>query len=337
VDFIANRIPANEAEAVYGQCAVMASSIAMREECGFKLALVKVLSGDNEAGVNQCMQLLRGFQSGSLRTETLALLIQQLPVVIKQLVKNDDYVKALVLAKQNKYIFANGWLDTGMLYDLALACDKLGMTDQTAEIYQYLFEVSDDAGQEKIYLPLIQSLSSSDQFLHVEEYADRYLARYPKGADRQAIFVSKVLAFYNSGQTSKALALMNDEANPKIRELELLKGRIYYDQQDWEKTIGILTQPEIREMLNRLALLPLLAESYFQTEQNDQALPLFQHIAERSQDGSEKARYRLAQIALKKDHKPEALKLFKELAEKGTDPLWTKLAREAAAILEFDK
>ncbi|MCL2458314.1 MAG: tetratricopeptide repeat protein [Desulfobulbus sp.] len=337
VDFVANRIPANEAEAIYGKCAAEANSIAVREECGFKLALVKVLSGDNEAGVNQCMQLLRGFQSGRLRTETMALLIQQLPIVIKQLVKNGDHVKALVLAKQNKYLFVNGWLDTEMLYDLALACDKLGMTDQTSDIYQYLFDVSDEAGQEKIYLPLIQSLSASDQYLQVEEYADRYLARYPKGADRPAIFVSKILAFYNSGQTSKALALMNDEANPKVRELELLKGRIYYEQQAWKKAIEVLTQPEVREMLNRQALLLPLAESYFQTGQNDQALSLFQRIAERNQDGSEQARYRLAQIALRKDQKPEALKLYKELAEKGTDPLWTKLAREEAAILEFDK
>ncbi|MDR2550776.1 MAG: tetratricopeptide repeat protein [Desulfobulbus sp.] len=337
VDFIANKMPANEAEAFYGRCTALAEAIAVREECGFKLALVKVLSGDNEAGVNQCMQMLRSFQSGRLRTEVTALLIQQLPLVIKQLVKDGESVKALVLAKQNKYLFANGWLDTGMLYDLALACDKLGMTDQTAEIYQYLFDVSDQAGQEKIYLPLIQSLAASDQYLQVEEYADRYLARYPEGANRPAVFVSKILALYDSGQVAKALAQLNDEANPKVLALELLKGRIYYEQQAWKKAIETLTQPEVREMLNRQGMLLPLAESYFHAGQNDQALPLFERIAERNRDGSEQAHYRLAQIALRKDRRPEALKLFKELAEKGTDPLWTKLAREEAAILELDK
>ncbi|MCL1981018.1 MAG: tetratricopeptide repeat protein [Proteobacteria bacterium] len=337
VDFVANKIPANEAEVIYGNCAAKADSIAVREECGFKLALVKILSDDNEAGVNQCMQLLRDFQSGRLRTETMALLIQQLPVVIKQLVKNGEYVKALVLAKQNRYIFANGWLDTGMLYDLALACDRLGMTDQSAEIYQYLFDVSDTTGQEKIYLPLIQSLSASAKYLQAEEYADRYLAGYPQGTDRPAIFASKVLALYKSGQANKALAQMSDEANPKVRELELLKGRIYYEQQAWKKVIETLTQPEIQKMLNRQEMLLLLAESYFHAGQNDQALPLFQRIIERNQDGNEQARYRLAQIALQKGQKPEALKLFTELAEKGTDPLWSKLAREEAAILELDK
>ena len=63
---------------------------------------------------------------------------------------------------------------------------------------------------------------------------------------------------------------------------------------------------------------------------------LFQRIM-KQKEGSEQAQYRLAQIAAKKDDKQQALNLFKELAEKGKDPLWIKLAREEAAILELEK
>ena len=337
VDFVANRIRADEAETVYGNCAVHADSIAVREECTFKLALVKALSGDGEGGISQSMQMLRGFQSGRLRTEATALIIQQLPGVIRRLVKNGEYVKALVLATQNKILFDNRWLDTGPMHDLALACDKLGMTKQAADIYRYLFDISNEADQEKIYLPLIQSLSASNRSVQIEEYADRYLARYPQGADRSAIFVAKVLAVYNSGQTDKALALMTAEAAPNIQELEVLKGRIYFEQRAWQQTIDTLTQPEIREILAQQALLLPLAESYFQLDQHDQALPLFQRVVELNQHGSEQARFRQAQIARKKDDRVEALKLFTELAEKGTDTFWAKLAREEAAILKLDR
>jgi len=336
VDFIANKMAAHEAETIYGTYAVQSDSLDLREECGFKQALVNALSGDGEASVNQSMQLLRGFQSGKLRTETTALLIQQLPGLIKRLVKNGEYVKALVLAKQNKHLFVRGWLDTGLLYDLALAYSKLGMTEQTADIYQYLFEVSDEAGQERIYLPLVQSLSASGHFVQVEDYADRYLTRYPKGADRPAIFAFKIKALYDGGQADKALALMTDASSPKVGELESLKARIYFERKDWPKVIDTLTQPEMRDTPAQRAMLLPLAESYFQAGRDDEAAPLFRRLAGRT-EASEQARFRLAQIVQRQNDKQEALNLFKELAEKGTDPLWTKLAGEEAAILELDK
>ncbi|MCL2340606.1 MAG: tetratricopeptide repeat protein [Proteobacteria bacterium] len=336
VDFLAGKMSGREAATFYDHCANQASALAVREECAFKLALVKALSGEPEASVNQSMQVLRGFRSGKLRAEAMALLVQQFPDAIRRLVKNGDYVKAMVLADQNKHLFANGWIDTGPIYDLAFACNKLGLAEQTAEIYQYLFDISTESEQEKIYLPLIRSLSASGHYLQVEEYVNRYLTRYPKGADRPAVFAAKVLALYNSGQSDKALALMTDAASPNLREMELLKGRIYFDQQAWNKVVETLSPPELQDLLAQQGMLLPLAESYFRLDQNDRALPLFQRLAERNQHGSEQARFRLAQIAQRQNNRPQALKLFKDLAEKGTDPFWTKVARDEAALLELD-
>ena len=333
LDFLANKIPAHQAESVYGKYAQEAELVVLREESAFKQALVNRLSGESEASVNQCMQLLRTFQSGSLRAETTALLIQQLPGVIRQLVKNHEYVKALVLAKQNKNLFVRGWLDTALLHDLARAYSKLGMADQTAQTYQYLFEVSGESDKEKLYLPLLEALSATSRFMQVEEYADRYLLRYPKGGDFPAVFALKVRALYASGQAEKALALMTAESSPKVRELEFLKGRLFFEKKEWQKTIDTLTQPGMQESLAQQAMLLPLAESYFQTGKDDLAAPYFQQMVARK-TGSDQAQFRLAQIALKKNAQ-QALNLFKELAEKGTDPLWIKLAREEAAILEM--
>lgn len=334
LDYAARRIKAEAAAAIYGKYAVSADAIDLREEAAFKLALVNHLAGNHEASVTQCIELLRGFQSGALRTETLALLIQQLPGVIGQLVKEGEYVKALVLAKRNRMLFARGWLAADLLYDLARAYGKLGMSEQTAQTYQYLFEISTDAGREKIYLPLLQSLFDTGRYVQVEEYADRYQLRYPKGADLPAIFALKVRALYASGQADKALKLLTAENSPRMREMELLKGRIYFENRQWQQAIDTLSQPGTREVLAAAALLLPLAESHFQIGNDAQAAALFQQLA-RQPAGGEQARFRLAQIAARKGETQEALNLFKELAEKGTDPLWSKLAREETAILEL--
>jgi tetratricopeptide (TPR) repeat protein len=276
------------------------------------------------------MQLLRGFQAGKLRPEATALIIQQLPGLIRQLVKNEEHIKALVLAKQNKHLFVQGWLDTSLLYDLARAYSRLGMAEQASQTYRYLFEVSDETTKENIYLPLIKELFASRFYLQVEEYADRYQLRYPKGKDLTAIHLFKVQALYASGQSGKALALINAASSPRLQELELLKGRIYFETKEWQKVIDTLNQSDIRQVLPKNALL-WLAESYYQSGKETLAEPLFEQL--RTQTNSEQAQFRLAQIAAKQDKTTQALKQFKELADKGSDPLWTKLAREEAAIL----
>ena len=334
LDYAAKHLAAEEARAVYEKYAEQADSVALREENAFKQALVDSLSGEHEASVQGCLELLRGFQSGNLRTEATALLIQQLPGVIRQLVKDKEYIKALVLAKQNKKIFARGWIDSALLYDLARAYDNLAMADQAAQTYQYLFEVADDGDKEKIYLPLLRSLFAAGRYVQVEEYADRYQLRYPKGSDLAAVFLLKARALYESGQLDKAIKILTAVNSPKLPQLEMLKGRIFFESKEWQKVIDTLGGPELRERVVQNGLLLPLAEAYFQAGKEQQAAPLFQQLAG-EKTGDEQARYRLAQIELKRDNPKQALNLFKELAEKGKDPLWTKLAREEAAILEM--
>lgn len=334
LDYTSKRMKGRDAEAVYGKYALSGKTVGLREESGFKQALVNSLEGEAETSVRQCMHLLRTFQSGTLRTEATALLIQQLPGVIRQLVKDDEYVKSLVLAKQNKNLFVRGWLETDLLYDLARAYSRLGMADETAQTYQYLFEVSGEADRENIYLPLLQAFMATGRFTQVGEYADRYQIRYPKGRDTQAVFALKVRALYDSGQLDQALALLTSSSGPMSRELDLLKGRILFEKKEWQKVIDTLAQPGIQESLASHALVLPLAESYFQAGKEEQAAPLFRQLLE-GQEQVEQARFRLAQIALNRGDRAQALNLFKELAEKGTDPLWKKIAQEKVAILEI--
>src|SRR5665647_635771 len=132
LDYISKKINAEKAEAVYRKTAEKAETIVLREEASLKQALVNHLAGDHQTSVALCMAMLRSFRSGKLHIEAQALLIEQLPGVIKKLVNDKEYIKALVLAKQNRMFFSRGWLNTSLLYDLAGIYNKLGLADQAA-------------------------------------------------------------------------------------------------------------------------------------------------------------------------------------------------------------
>jgi len=336
LDYVNKSLSPIDAAAVYKRCSVYGQSILQREECLFKEALVNHLAGEKAESVDNCMQLLREFQDGNLRTEALALLIQQLPKVIKQLIGNEEYVKALVLAKQNRRLFVRGWLSPELLFDLATAYSKLGMADQAAQTYQYLFEISDRAETEKIYQPLIEALFAAGRYLQVEEYADRYQLRYPKGVYVPPILVLKAQALYRNGQSEQALKLITADNAPKIQALELLKGRLYFDNKQWQKVIDTLDTPQLTGQLAANHLLLPLAESYFQIGDDAEAKKLFQRL-QKIDPGVEQTKFRLAQIESRRGNQEQALKLFQQLAEKGTDPLWKRLAQEEIAILEMQQ
>ncbi len=332
--YVAKKIAPQQALEVYSRHAQEGQTLLLREECLFKQALINHLSAENATSVQQCMQLLREYQEGNLRTEAMALLIQQLPGVIGQLVKNEEFVKALVLAKQNKQLFVRGWIKPDVLFDLARAYSRLGMVDQAAQTYQYLFEITNNATKEQIYRPMIEAMFAAGRYLQVEEYADRYQLRFPKGSDRAPIFLLKAHALYHSGHLDQLIKLLTNDNTPKLPQLELLKGRIYYENKQWPQLIETLEQPQLKKRLAENNLLLPLAEAYFQTNKNDEAQTLFQQLINRDEN-NEQAQFRLAQIELRRSNSPQALKQFQQLAEKGKDPLWKRLAKEEAAILEL--
>lgn len=335
LDYLSGRSDAEAAAVVYGRLGREAATIALREEAFFKQALVNALAGDHRTSVEQCMGILREFQSGSLRTETMALLFEQLPGVIRQLVNNQEYFQALILAMQNRRYFARGWLGTGLLYDVAEAYSALGLIFETIQTYQYLFEVALPEESEQLYLPFITTLIAGGQYVRAEEFADRYFLRYPQGNDGPEIFILKIQALLASGRTEQAIRLLQSDHKMQTPRLSLLSARVYFTQQQWDKVINTLLDPELEQYLSAGEPLFHLAESFFQTGQMPLAVPLFRRLAAQEYN-SEQASFRLAQIAQRMNNRQESLNLFTELAEKDTDSPWTRLAREQAAILQID-
>ncbi len=334
LNYSSGRTKPGRAAALYGTLAVDSPTVALREEAGLKQAVVNSLAGEHRASVDQAMTLLREFQAGALRVEAQALLVDQLPAVINGLVKEKEYVKALVLAKQNKLVFARGWLDNRLLFDLAEAYNHLGLTDQTALTYQYLFEVTPESGREAVYLPYIRALFAAGRYVQVEEFSERYAVRNPNGKDWPSILQLKIQALFESGQIDQAQNLLHRKDTVLSPQLEILQARIDFQKKQWLKVIDILSRPELKEAADNDRCRFLLAESYFQSDKDDMAALLFIKPAEKG-SYSEQAQFRLAQIESHRNNFAEALNLFNKLAEKGKDPMWTKLAREEAAILQL--
>lgn len=325
-----------EALDAYRNMALRASTTDLREEAMLKQALIHHLNGDQEAAIRQAMQLLREFQSGKLRTEARAIIIQQLPDVAKQLVKDGKYLEALVLAQQNRSLFTRGWISSSMLYDLATAYSDLGFFDRSARTYQYLFETSSGQDQEKIYLPLIKSLFQDGQYTALEDYADRFSFRYPESQYGPEIFYYRLKSLIQSRQIEQAAALLENTNRPVSADIERLAIGVYYELEQWQDIVkraafetALVDETDPQKTI-------IFAEAYFHTGAFDEAEPLYQAITQQAQN-IDQALFRLAQLAVKKDNTEQALNWFTEIAEKGKDPLWKKLAQEEIALLRLQQ
>ncbi|HHD64344.1 MAG TPA: tetratricopeptide repeat protein [Desulfobulbaceae bacterium] len=333
IKFLKGTLPAHQASATYGQTGESANLVQLREEALVKQAMVNALTGQHETSITQAMQILRDFRHGSLKVETRALIISQLPDTLKEMIAGGRYIAALVLAKQNRLFFARGWLGIDLLYDLARAYEQLGAFDRAVRAYQYILEVSTEEEHEKVYLPMITALYNSGRYELVEDYANRFFSRFtdsPKAAD---IFLLRVKALMQNGDLKIAMRLLAMPDRPSTPEIEQTATKIYFEQHQWDKVIKQLSGNELSSWSGGERDY-MLAESLFQNGQYEKSIPILMRLREEDPYGDQ-AMFRLAEIYSKTGKPETALKQFQQLAEKGKDPHWKKLAKEEISILQL--
>ena len=335
IQYLAGELTSEQAEQAYHRIGEKANRIELREEAAVKEAVVHALAGDDQRAIDLAMQILRDFQTGRLRVTTQALIIERLPRVLKKLIHDGRYVKALVLAKQNRGFFARGWLGTDLLYDLAQAYANLGVYDRAVRTYQYIYDLSDGADREKVYLPLLAALFEEGKYDLVEDYADRFLFRYPHSPDAARVFLYRIRALRRAGRLDLAARLLDKKERPASQDIDLAAASIYADLGRWQDVIRILSQPGMAAATAGGQHGHELAEAYFQTGQYELARPIFMRLQEEDQF-RDLAMFRLARIDLEGGQRTKALNEFRQLAEKGKDPLWIKLAQEEIKILELE-
>lgn len=335
LQYLSGRNQGKKTAEIYGEIGKKATRIELREEALLKQAMVTALLGAHETSIHLAMDILKDFRHGHLTVETKSLILAQLPGVLKDMIVEKKYIAALVLAKKNRLFFARGWLNINLLYDLANAYVQLGLYDRATRTYQYIFEVSSGEEREKVYVPLLEALYEGGQYSQIEDYASRYFFRYPDGPSQTEVFFLRLKALYKNKALQMAARVLEKKGHPTTPQIEQLAGKIFFELGQWKKVATLLTTEPLLSSWTGANRDYFLAESLFQKGAFGEAQPLFSRLQEES-SYSDQALFRLAEIALQNKDRKSALKQFQQLAEKGKDPRWIKMANEEIAILQMN-
>ncbi|MDJ0623903.1 MAG: tetratricopeptide repeat protein [Desulfocapsaceae bacterium] len=310
----------------YNLLAREATARDVAEEAAFKEAIVNYELGNTRQSLDQLMAFKRNFHRSKLKSSAQALIIEQLPGQIAEYLNDNNYVDAIVLAKQNRKLFVNNWVDIELLGLLAKAYHELGINNEARKLYLFLLNNSDRETQKQYYLPLLSILYSQGYLDLVEDYATQYNYNYSDSEEKDQITLLRLKSLLASNEHAKALNLVTDSPIEK-QEFRETAAKLYFITDKFDQVIDNLSNYYEHNQLTSAEYIFMLAESYFRTVDYLKAASLFEKIQDDKQF-FDHARYRLALIARESGDVEKSLKLLAEIVEKGNDPLWQKLARK---------
>jgi len=317
----------------YKEFATNSTTRAGREEASFKEALVYRLSNENIESVKLIMTFLRNFRKGELYLSAQALLIELFPLVIEEYVEKKQYMKALVLAKKNKKLFLKNWVDISLLAKLAESYNSIGIYRDASKLYLYLITLSSEDQKEQYYVPLINAAYEHGAYNIVEDYADQYNYRYPNGKYKENVLLLRVKSLLAAEHYKEAIALLPENI-PENSQFTLLAATLFFHEDMFSNVVEILDKNSVIDSSKTDRSDFMLAESYYQLGDPAQAATVFAKIPTASIH-HDQAQYRICENLKNEGKKEAALKLYKELAETGKNPLWVKLAKKELEFNDF--
>lgn len=321
-----------EAIAHYAAIAQKATSRPLREEALFKQALVHALLDEKPKSIQLLQQYLREFLTGDVRISAQALLIELLPGEIKRLVDNKEYIEALVLAKQNKDLFQNKWIDKKFLVDIAEAYNRIGIYDEAQKMYLYLIEIMPAEQREELFLPMIQATFDHGNYSLVDDYAAQYAYTYPDGRYTDEVVFFRLQSLVVNERLSDALRLLPEPLPENIAVYELATA-LFFRTDNYEKCLEVAKKlARIKNPLSHKEQY-MLAESLYRTGLFAEAEQAFISISKES-DFYQQGLYRLAELARREKNGKKALSFFEKLVETEKNSLWKQYAERE---LQFAK
>lgn len=317
----------------YEEFAAKTDNRLLHDEATFKMAVLNHMLDQDEKSAEILMRLLRDSHTSDLHDTAQALLVEIVPGLLKKYISESKPIEALVLAKQNHFLFRRNWIDISLLADMAEAYRQLGFFNESLKLYTYLLDVSSTEDSAIYYLPLIKLAFEQGEYEAVEEYADRYTQTYPKGADLEKILFVRLQNLMTRNKYTEALTLLSSH-NFKDPQFTQIEASLHFHLNEYAKTLNLL-----EKMLpgndNEQERLFMRAESAFQLGDFKLAEAAFTPL----QDNSlykDQALFRLAEIARHNNQNELALKLFKRVADTGENPLWKKLAKNETELTALE-
>jgi len=300
----------------------------VREESRFKHALTLYLLGEQQASIDKLMAFRREFGSSQLIREANVLILEQLPAVIHRYVQENNDLQAVVLAEKNRKLMLRNGFDKMLLRDLATAFERLGLYDRAARVLLYLFDrTGNTPNQQYIYLPLAQSYLKRGEYQLASHYAELYLQKYPQGDDAGELFSILLDAFEKQGEKDKLVRWLDRKERPSSRNLEIRAAYIYWQLGKMAEVVRCLERAEADGGKLKVKEMALLAEGYYQIGRNRAAEKKYRQLFDDPVYGV-RARYRTAQLLLRRQQKRGAVTLLKEIVAQDGSTRWGKLAQD---------
>jgi len=315
----------------YQRMGVDGATRELREEAAFKHVLLALAHSPDVTSLGFLEEFIRQHRNGRFYELAEALLNEVLPTMIREQMRREDYFGALSLVEKYRHLLLVSGVRPELLIELGKALQTMGLLDKAANVYLYMLEAyRNRPEEERFYQPLLDILIAKGEHQRIVEYADRYLERFAKGDQRQAMSRLKLKALVAQEDYPGAAKILTSGVLKRDPELDLLAGTVFWEVNDPERVVEALERALADTGARRLhpqALL-LLAETHFKQGRGALALPLYGELGA-VPSLADQAQYRRAQILLQTGRKQEALKLFRELAEKGTNPRWRQAAEGA--------
>jgi hypothetical protein len=330
--FLQNKNWGQEAIENYGAIAKAADSRAIREEAFFKQALVHSILGETSMSIQLLHKFLREFLTGDVRISAQALLIDLLPGEIKRLVDNKEYMQALVLAKQNKILFQNNWIDGKFLVDVAEAYNRIGIYDEAQKLYSYLIGTMPFEKKEDLFPPMIQATYDHGDFPLVEDYAAQYTYTYPNGRYASEVLLLRLQALLADERLSDALRLLPNPLPENISYYELATS-LYFRTDNYKRCVDVSRKLALMKTPLSDKEQFMYAEVLYKTGIFTEAEQAFMAVTKES-EFYQQSLYRLSELARKDGKEKKALSFFKKIVETKENSLWKQYAERE---LQFAK
>jgi len=309
------------------------SSRQVREEAFFKQILSCHLAGEDLRAVKLLGRFFDDYWAGALQPEAQALLVEIFPEAINVLCRQDAFFEALTLVSKYRETLAQARITYDFLFNLAESYQRAGFLEQAAATYLYILDFEKKKEQKAAaFLPLIRIFHEQKKYDQVLQYGSDYLSSYPEGEDWSDVLYHYAEVLLENGQTRSLSEILSEKNRPKTPALDHLAGRLFHEQGRYDLAAYYLTwaadaergeeQPDIRLELG---------EVLFTDEKWEAAIPVFESLLDESGFAGQ-AGYRLIQIFLELDRRPEALNLYRQLAEKEVAGMWLDLAGETVQI-----
>jgi tetratricopeptide (TPR) repeat protein len=315
----------------YQQMGLTAGTRELREEAAFKHVLLSLVHSPDVTSLGFLEEFIRQHRNGRFHELAGALLNEILPTVVQELVRREAYFDALLLVEKYRHLLVAAAVKTELLINLGDALRTLGLLEKAAKVYFYMLDAyHGQPEEEQFYRPLLEILAAKEDHRLTVEYADRYLEKFPSGAQRQPLSRLKLKALVAQGDYPGAAKILTSGDLKQDQSLDLLAGAVFWEVNDPDRVVEVLERAlataEARRQHPQSLL--LLAEAHFKQGRGGRALPLYGELGA-APSLADQAKYRRAQILLQAGSRREALKLFRDLAEKGTNPQWRQAAEGA--------